>query len=74
VSRLILINAAQMEKILLSIGFVNKRQKGSHVFYRHPDGRTTTVPHHGNRMLARPLIRKILHDINIGVDEYEQLI
>jgi predicted RNA binding protein YcfA (HicA-like mRNA interferase family) len=28
------------------------RQKASHVFYRHPDGRTTTVPRHKRRDLA----------------------
>jgi predicted RNA binding protein YcfA (HicA-like mRNA interferase family) len=33
-----------MEKILLKMGFEKIRQKGSHVFYRNQDGRTTTVP------------------------------
>jgi hypothetical protein len=28
------------------------RQKASHVFYRPPDGRTTTVPRHKRRDLA----------------------
>ena len=46
------------------------RQKGSHVFYRHSDGRVTTVPHHKGRVLARPLIREILREIEITVDEY----
>jgi predicted RNA binding protein YcfA (HicA-like mRNA interferase family) len=30
-----------MEKLLFQLGFEMVRQKGSHVFYRHPDGRTT---------------------------------
>ncbi|MBP7962729.1 MAG: type II toxin-antitoxin system HicA family toxin [Caldilineaceae bacterium] len=29
--------------MLRQLGFVAVRQRGSHVFYRHPDGRTTTV-------------------------------
>ena len=49
-----------MEKLLLKVGFKRIRQKGSHVFYKHPDGRYTTVPHHGVRVLARPLIKEIL--------------
>ncbi|MBI2321693.1 MAG: type II toxin-antitoxin system HicA family toxin [Chloroflexi bacterium] len=28
----------------MRLGFVPLRRKGSHVFYRHPDGRTTTLP------------------------------
>ncbi|VAW28813.1 hypothetical protein MNBD_BACTEROID06-866 [hydrothermal vent metagenome] len=45
-SKLPLIDAKVFEKQLLSIGFQRQRQKGSHVFYRHPDGRYTTLPHH----------------------------
>ncbi|MEA3281808.1 MAG: hypothetical protein U9Q68_04490 [Euryarchaeota archaeon] len=40
------------------------------MFYRHLDGRTTTVPHHKGRVLARPLIRKILREIELTVDDY----
>ncbi|MFH0887076.1 MAG: type II toxin-antitoxin system HicA family toxin [bacterium] len=61
-----------MEKLLLFLGFKNVRQKGSHVFYRHSDGRTTTVPHHKGRVLARPLIREILQEIEISVNDYNQ--
>jgi predicted RNA binding protein YcfA (HicA-like mRNA interferase family) len=59
-----------MEKLLFLLGFKRIRQKGSHVFYGHPDGRTTTVPHHKGRVLARPLIREILREIEVAVDEY----
>jgi predicted RNA binding protein YcfA (HicA-like mRNA interferase family) len=52
-----LIDAKMMEKFLLEQGFQIVRQKGSHVFYRNPDGRITTVPFHSNKDLARPLIR-----------------
>ena len=60
-----------MEKLLLKLGFQRVRQKESHVFYRHPDGRTTTVPHHMGRDLARPLIKDILKEIKLSDDEYE---
>jgi predicted RNA binding protein YcfA (HicA-like mRNA interferase family) len=59
-----------MEKLLFLLGFKKIRQKGSHAFYRHPDGRTTTLPHHRRRILARPLIREILREIEITVDDY----
>jgi len=70
VSKLKLINAKTMEKLLLELGFEKTRQKGSHAFYRHDDGRTTTIPHHKARMLARPLIREILREIEITIDDY----
>jgi predicted RNA binding protein YcfA (HicA-like mRNA interferase family) len=71
-SKLQIIDAQTMEKLLFHLGYQRVRQKGSHVFYRHPDGKTTTVPHHKGRVLARPLIREILQDIEISVDEYSK--
>ena len=69
-SRLKIIDAKTMEKVLYHIGFERVRQKGSHVFYRHTDGRTTTIPHHGSRLLARPLLR----ESEITVDEYNEIV
>jgi predicted RNA binding protein YcfA (HicA-like mRNA interferase family) len=63
-----------MDGVLRGQGFVRVRQKGSHVFYRHPDGRTTTVPHHKGRDLAVPLVRSILADIRLSPDEFLHLI
>lgn len=71
-TKLVLVNAAKMEKLLINMGFEKVRQKGSHTFYRHPDGRYTTLPHHPGRMLARPLIREILREIEISVEDYNR--
>ncbi|MGQ9824817.1 MAG: type II toxin-antitoxin system HicA family toxin [Desulfotomaculales bacterium] len=46
------------------------RQKGSHIFYRHPEGRTTTLPNHPGRDLARPLVREILREIELAPGEF----
>ncbi len=67
-----LINAKEMEKLLLRLGFEKVRQKGSHAFYRHPDGRVTTIPHHKAKLLARPLIREILREIEITIEKYNK--
>jgi len=61
-----------MATLLLRLGFQPLRQKGSHVFYRHPDGRTTTLPNHPGRDLARPLIRELLREIELTPDEYRK--
>ena len=56
------------------LDFKRIRQKGSHVFYKHSDGRYTMIPHNKNRVLARPLIKEILREIKINIDEYNDLI
>lgn len=55
--------------ILEKIGFVEARQKGSHKQYRHPDGRATTVPFHGSRDISPILLRQIVKDIGLTIDE-----
>jgi predicted RNA binding protein YcfA (HicA-like mRNA interferase family) len=71
-SKLTIISSKVMVKILENLGFIEIRQKGSHKSFKHKDGRTTVVPFHGED-LGRGLIRKILNDIDISIDEYEQL-
>jgi predicted RNA binding protein YcfA (HicA-like mRNA interferase family) len=73
-SKLPMANFKTMDKILRQLGFAAVRQKGSHVFYRHADGRTTTLPNHGNRDLARPLMREILREISVSPDEFVELL
>lgn len=73
-SRLQIIDARKIEKLLFKLGFERVRQKGSHVFYRHRDGRTTSVPHHPGRDLARPLIKEILREIELSVEEYNEFL
>jgi predicted RNA binding protein YcfA (HicA-like mRNA interferase family) len=73
-SKLPVIDAKNLEKLLLMLGFKLVRQKGSHRFYRHDDGRYTTIPHHGNDDLGRPLIREILKQIELSTEEYLQML
>ena len=72
-TRLPVVDARTVERVLLRQGFQAIRQRGSHVFYRHPDGRTTTVPHHAGRDLARPLLREILREAEITPEEFERI-
>jgi predicted RNA binding protein YcfA (HicA-like mRNA interferase family) len=58
--------------ILLKLGFVMVRQRGSHQQFRHSDGRATTVPVHARRDLSPLLLRQICKDIHITTDEFLQ--
>ncbi len=69
-TRLPIVDFRTMEKVLFDLGFQNTRNRGSHFFYRHPDGRATTVPNHPGRDLSRPLIREILREIEITPEQF----
>ena len=59
--------------VLEKLGFTRVRQSGSHAIYHHPDGRWITVSVHKGRDLGKGILRKILKDAKISVDEFEQL-
>ena len=56
--------------LLVRLGFVEARQRGSHKQFRHPDGRATTVPFHQGRDISPTLLRKIADDIGLRVEEF----
>ena len=59
----------EVTALLLALGFVEARQRGSHKQYRHPDGRATTVPFHPGRDISPILLRQIAKDIDVTMDE-----
>jgi predicted RNA binding protein YcfA (HicA-like mRNA interferase family) len=64
------LKSTEVCRLLEKLGFVAVRQRGSHVQYRHADGRGTTVPMHKGRDIAPPLLRQIARDIALTVDEF----
>jgi predicted RNA binding protein YcfA (HicA-like mRNA interferase family) len=56
-------------KLLEKIGFEVARTRGSHVFLKHPDGRVTTVPLHAGETIGPGLLRAILRDVELSVEE-----
>ena len=56
-------------RALAKHGFEVIRINGSHHFLRHPDGRCTIVPIHGNETLGPGLFKKILRDCELNADD-----
>jgi predicted RNA binding protein YcfA (HicA-like mRNA interferase family) len=70
-SRLPLLTGIELIKILQKIGFKKIRQVGSHVFLRHPNGRTTIVPNHPGEKIDRSLLNKIIKkDLGFSREEF----
>ncbi len=60
----------EVAAILEYLGFKEIRQKGSHKQYRHSDGRGTTVPFHPGKDISPILLRQIIKDIGLTLDEF----
>jgi len=70
--KLAVISPRQLVKLLTKLGFTKRDAEGSHVMFRHVDGRTTTVAVK-SKVIGRGLLRKILRDIDISRDQYDAL-
>lgn len=70
--KLPLLSSREVCKFLEKEGFECLRQKGSHCFYRHPDGRTTVVPFHSNKDIKRGLLKAVLDEIQMSREEFFQ--
>lgn len=68
--KLPILSSKEVCKFLEKEGFVVLRQKGSHKFYKHEDGRTTLVPMHTNKPISRGLLKGILKEIKMERDEF----
>ena len=72
-TKLVIIPSRKMVKILKKLGFKLIRQKGSHMFFQHSDGKATVIPDHKGEDLGKGIIKSILNDIEISLEEYDQL-
>ena len=72
-TKLVVIPSQKMIKILKKLGFKLIRQKGSHMFFQHSDGKVTVIPDHKGEDLGKGIIKSILNDIEISLEEYDRL-
>jgi predicted RNA binding protein YcfA (HicA-like mRNA interferase family) len=74
VSRLKLLPYRDLAKVAEAAGFEWVRCRGSHNTFRSPDGRVIVIPDHGNQVIVRSLLRQIVRDMGLTVDEYNRLV
>mgnify|MGYP001572482732 CR=1 FL=1 len=70
-SKIASLTARKVIRALKRAGFVEDRQKGSHLMLVHPETQTrTVVPVHSGRTIKEPLLRAIVRDANLSIDEF----
>ena len=72
--KLKIISGKELCKILEKLGFEKIQGKGSHIRFKHSDGRRTVVPIHGNEKIGRGLLKEILKQLKLTRDEFLELI
>lgn len=72
--KLPLLSAYEVIRVLNKLGFEETRQRGSHKYFKHPDGRAIVVPFHSGRDIGKGLLRKIINEIQIEKEEFLKLL
>ncbi len=73
-SKLPALTGKEIISLLKKAGFVVDRQKGSHVFLKHTDGRATVVPVHSGETIGPGLLSKILRDAEMTRENFQRLL
>jgi predicted RNA binding protein YcfA (HicA-like mRNA interferase family) len=73
-TRLPSLTGDRIVRALGNAGFQILRQRGSHIYLKHPNGRATVVPVHKGESIGRGLVRKIMKDADLDQDEFLKLL
>ena len=73
-TRLPRLKGKEIIKALECAGFVTERTRGSHVRLKHHDGRVTTVPVHSGEIIGPGLLRSILRDVDMSVEQFSEFL
>ena len=71
--KLVPVSGKELCKILEKLDFQAIHAKGSHIRFKHADGRRTVVPVHANEDIGKGLLLAILRQAKISKEEYDQL-
>ncbi|MEK6825577.1 MAG: type II toxin-antitoxin system HicA family toxin [Nanoarchaeota archaeon] len=66
------VSGKELCKVLEKLGFEKIYGKGSHVRFKHTDGRRTVVPVHSNEEIGSGLLLAILKQIKLTREEFER--
>ncbi len=73
-TKLPLVTYSDLRKAAEASGFHWVSSKGSHNKFRDASGRTVIIPNHGSQVIGRSLLRKLLNQMGITIEEYLRLI
>jgi len=72
--RIARVTGKELVAVLKRAGFDLERQRGSHGFLAHPDGRATVVPVHARETMGPGLLAKVLRDCGMPWKEHAALL
>ena len=72
--RLPRVTAAEATRAVQRIGFALSRSNGSHMIYHNALGRRVTIPFHGPKILHPKVLKNVIDDAGLTIDEFIALL
>jgi predicted RNA binding protein YcfA (HicA-like mRNA interferase family) len=66
------LTARQIVTALEKAGFSLARQSGSHMVYKNAAGRRATVPFHASKILHPKVLKSIMRDADLTLDDLKE--
>ncbi len=73
-SKLPRLNAKEITGVLEGLGFHLSRQSGSHKIYKSDSGKRVTVPFHAGTTLHPKVLKSILKDAEIEIEQLKKFL
>ena len=67
------ITAAEAIRALGKAGFFLARQSGKHRIYKNREGKRVTVSYHSGKILHPKVLKSILRDADLTIEEFKRL-
>jgi len=68
--KLPIIKVKELIRVIQKLGFFEHHRVGSHIQFKHSDGRRVTVAAHKGRDVKKKTLRGIISDLEISVEEF----
>ena len=68
------LTATDIIKVLEKAGFSLSRQSGSHKIYKNNSGKRVTVPYHSGDILHPKVLKSIMKDADLSIEDLKQLL
>jgi predicted RNA binding protein YcfA (HicA-like mRNA interferase family) len=68
------LSAREICSVLEKLGFSVTRQSGSHIIYKNAQGKRATVSFHTAKILHPKVLKSILRDAGLSIEELSELL
>jgi predicted RNA binding protein YcfA (HicA-like mRNA interferase family) len=68
------LTAREICAVLEKLGFSITRQSGSHIIYKNAEGKRATVPFHAAKILHPKVLKSIMRDAGLSVENLERML